>query len=428
MTSTNNFRDLNDDFLESDALVLCRIFEKSGAGPKNGEKYGAPLIEEEWEYDEVAPLPNAGEEASNEVNAVGPIAFLETDDLEKKLDMVAEIGNAGHPSNFYPGECSSNPHHSQEPIKDQKPLEGELGISEPQNRQLSDSAEQYNVDAFPVEDGIGGDLDNIESAINFDFTFEDLELYLDAADYPLINDTESFLETKDLASPCEGNPTEADPSGVAMVEEFLSYSDDDISKYLSFDSPLSGESENPIPEQNPLIQQNVEGDANAISMSSKHDFGAPSGDEASSKQNPQPLSGNTRPFVKKANEWLASIPAPPAFASEFPPKSIALGLHSAAQSSSSDHVTAGMVSTDITLRGNLMGCMVGKNGLFNAIISTAEVSQSDAYSAAFIPVLGLLSSRSAFALSRDWVFLMMMLFPLLILSLVCKFGSFMSAK
>lgn len=42
-----------------DAFVLCRIFEKSGSGPKNGEQYGAPFIEEEWEEedDEVTGLP-----------------------------------------------------------------------------------------------------------------------------------------------------------------------------------------------------------------------------------------------------------------------------------------------------------------------------------------------------------------------------------
>jgi len=32
--------------------VVCRIFEKSGAGPKNGAKYGAPLDEKEWDVDE----------------------------------------------------------------------------------------------------------------------------------------------------------------------------------------------------------------------------------------------------------------------------------------------------------------------------------------------------------------------------------------
>ncbi|KAI3981097.1 hypothetical protein MKX01_032237 [Papaver californicum] len=37
------------------SFVLCRIFQKSGTGPKNGEQYGAPFIEEEWDEDGAAP-------------------------------------------------------------------------------------------------------------------------------------------------------------------------------------------------------------------------------------------------------------------------------------------------------------------------------------------------------------------------------------
>lgn len=43
--------------------VVCRIFEKSGSGPKNGAKYGAPLDEKEWDAEDeneqkkVVPLP-----------------------------------------------------------------------------------------------------------------------------------------------------------------------------------------------------------------------------------------------------------------------------------------------------------------------------------------------------------------------------------
>uniref|UniRef100_A0A1D1YHW8 NAC domain-containing protein 78 n=1 Tax=Anthurium amnicola TaxID=1678845 RepID=A0A1D1YHW8_9ARAE len=36
-----------------DSFVLCRIFKKSGRGPKIGEQYGAPFSEEDWEDDEV---------------------------------------------------------------------------------------------------------------------------------------------------------------------------------------------------------------------------------------------------------------------------------------------------------------------------------------------------------------------------------------
>lgn len=34
-----------------DAFVICKIFEKSGMGPKIGEQYGAPFKEEDWEDD-----------------------------------------------------------------------------------------------------------------------------------------------------------------------------------------------------------------------------------------------------------------------------------------------------------------------------------------------------------------------------------------
>ncbi|XP_026386540.1 NAC domain-containing protein 78-like [Papaver somniferum] len=46
------------------SFVLCRIFQKSGTGPKNGEQYGAPFIEEEWDEDGAAP-------EQDEVMAIG---------------------------------------------------------------------------------------------------------------------------------------------------------------------------------------------------------------------------------------------------------------------------------------------------------------------------------------------------------------------
>lgn len=63
-----------------DAFVLCRIFQKSGSGPKNGEQYGAPFVEEEWEDDEVGIMPK--EEAAEEVE-VADDAYLDGNDLEQ---------------------------------------------------------------------------------------------------------------------------------------------------------------------------------------------------------------------------------------------------------------------------------------------------------------------------------------------------------
>ncbi|XP_061363811.1 NAC domain-containing protein 53 isoform X2 [Gastrolobium bilobum] len=401
-----------------DAFVLCRIFEKSGAGPKNGEKYGAPLIEEEWENDDV---PAGDDEFFNEVSAGDTGAFVETDDLEQKLDIDATLGGADFTSNFYHGECSSYPEHSQEFISDQKPLAGTVEISEPQNDQPFNMAEQYGVDANLAKDGDNVELSHNENPLNFNYAVDDLDPYFNTIDNGL------FLETNDLGNPGEGNLNEEDPYGIGMLDEYLTYPDDDICKYISFDSPPSLESENPISDQGPpFIQQNVEGETNNISMASKHDFEAQSNDEASLKKNQQgsnSVSGNTNPFVKQAHKLLASIPAPPAFASEFPTKEIALRLHPAAQSSNSAHVTTGMMSiTDITFRGNAMDWMVGKNGGFNAIIST-EFSQPDVNSAGLMPVFGLVSGKTAFVLSHGWIFLMF--FSVMILSLSLKIGCFM---
>lgn len=40
---------------------MCRIFQKSGSGPRNGEQYGAPFIDEEW--DESVMVPKCEDDA-----------------------------------------------------------------------------------------------------------------------------------------------------------------------------------------------------------------------------------------------------------------------------------------------------------------------------------------------------------------------------
>lgn len=41
--------------------MLCRIFQKSGLGPPNGDRY-APFIEEEWEDDAALFVPGGDPE------------------------------------------------------------------------------------------------------------------------------------------------------------------------------------------------------------------------------------------------------------------------------------------------------------------------------------------------------------------------------
>lgn len=64
-----------------DAYVLCRIFQKSGTGPKNGEQYGAPFLEEEWEEDEMTFVPD--QDAFSEGLAVDDDVYVDIDELDE---------------------------------------------------------------------------------------------------------------------------------------------------------------------------------------------------------------------------------------------------------------------------------------------------------------------------------------------------------
>ena len=76
--------------------------------------------------------------------------------------------------------------------------------------------------------------------------------------------------------------------------------------------------------------------------------------------------------------------------------------------------------TNITLRGNGMDWMLGKNGGINFMISS-DFSQPSNISDALVPISG----KSAVLVSHCWFFLM--LFSVLILSLSWKIGSCMYA-
>ncbi|KAL4288263.1 hypothetical protein AHAS_Ahas19G0268700 [Arachis hypogaea] len=435
-----------------DAFVLCRIFEKSGMGPKNGEKYGAPFREEDWVEDGDLLEPIADEPVV-ELSVDQSDAFLETDDLEKKLGTHVVDGSADlppNPPNYFYGECSHYPQHQEEFVEVPKPLEGTEGRN-------------FDVTGPYAEDTC---LENHEMNHNGNssgFIYGDVnsDEIMDSIVDPLIG-AELFLETDDLLNPIEGNSSGADPYtvegnhpradpyaaegnppgpdpytaegnypgtdpyAVDMLDEYLALPDDDILRYISFDdSPPSMEGENPILEQiPPLIQQNVEeeakdvseekqqkveGEATNIFKTNKHDLEANSSRGGSA-------SDDANPIAKRFKKWLEDIPAAPAFAAELPSKKDALQLHSAPQSSNTTHVTAGMVSiTNITGRGNDMNPMVAKiGGGFNHPIISAVV---------LIPVSGLLCGKTLFVLTYGWAFLVT--FSFLFATVTCKIGTFM---
>ncbi|KAF9599723.1 hypothetical protein IFM89_001669 [Coptis chinensis] len=86
-------KQLFDTGVSQDSFVLCKIFEKSGAGPKNGEQRGAPFKEEEWEDDLID-------------NSLAPLALNESGSPSSVLD--TEKNAVIEDSALIPGEtCES---------------------------------------------------------------------------------------------------------------------------------------------------------------------------------------------------------------------------------------------------------------------------------------------------------------------------------
>lgn len=68
--------------------MLCRIFQKSGSGPKNGEQYGAPFEEEEWDDEDVSFVP--GEQIADEMVLSGN-PYPEVDDVNNDSDHLVQV-------------------------------------------------------------------------------------------------------------------------------------------------------------------------------------------------------------------------------------------------------------------------------------------------------------------------------------------------
>jgi hypothetical protein len=100
----------NEAGFQNDAYVVCKLFEKSGPGPKNGAQYGAPFNEEEWSEDDEVETPavtelvhllpgpaNSSEPTSQlELFKAGPsITTLrneaDNDDIVALLDMFTDV-------------------------------------------------------------------------------------------------------------------------------------------------------------------------------------------------------------------------------------------------------------------------------------------------------------------------------------------------
>ncbi|GMH13291.1 hypothetical protein Nepgr_015132 [Nepenthes gracilis] len=372
---------LVDDQLEraeipQDAFVLCRIFQKSGAGPKNGEQYGAPFVEEEWEDDDVMAVVPGGL-AADEVY-VGGDAFVECDYLDQN--------NAEFPSevappllNFYHEDCSNHVEDSRELTgNEQTQLIG--GIENQHGEDVTDGQKFFDLH---VESDINtNSVNNEYVSANYipamqstdsvtDAPFYAVQPCLDGVDVPF--DDGLFLEANDLLEPIGVNPSEFD-----MLQQCLTFFDaeDDIEQYLAFDpSELMG-TDAPLSNDAYLNKENLDGTEQVPSASQKlqEADGSLKIDGASSSEQAIEVS-KSKPdmqclFSKQASRMIGDIPAPPAFASEFPTKDLVARLNAAAQSSTSVHLTTQMIRMRNTApSGNAMQWSLDKHGNVNVVVS-----------------------------------------------------------
>lgn len=141
-----------------------------------------------------------------------------------------------------------------------------------------------------------------------------------------------------------------------------------------------------------------------------------------SHENSFSLSDVNHALLKKASQMWGSLPAPPAFASEYPIKDGALQLNSAAHSSSSVHVTAGMIRIrNLTLRSSRIEWSIGKNGELNIVLSFGVSQDHVTLTPASADTHGLLSNKMPPILSWCWVLLVVLW--ILVLSVSPKIGA-----
>ncbi|XP_060210409.1 NAC domain-containing protein 78-like [Lycium barbarum] len=384
------------------AFVLCRVFQKSGAGPKNGERYGAPFVEEEWENDELKMVPQ--EENAEEVE-YGDDIYLDGYDLEQILGTQTPVGSASINMNCSDGQNCTNSEEANDCFED-----AQKWLQQPDERKSLDPAVQDIADN-PVKHNCVGES---SKSVNSEYVN-----YLlngptnDASDDLQFNDG-AFLEANDLS-----NPAEVDNSGFNMLDEYLTYFDaNDDFQNLGFDPSVLIENDDraSLPEKKivDVAQQDtapIEGLAEPKNSISSSSIEKPT----------EFLADHQYRFMKQASQMLGSIPAPPAFASEFPTKGAALRLNCMSQSSSSVHVSAGLIQIrNMTVAGNGTDWSLRKHSYYNIILSFGLSRGSD--NSATLESVASFPGKATFMVSRG------LFFWVLVLSMIFKIGTLICAR
>ncbi|CAH8306856.1 unnamed protein product [Eruca vesicaria subsp. sativa] len=432
---------LTDDELKKtgapqDAYVLCRIFQKSGTGPKNGEQYGAPYIEEEWEEDKMTFVPE--QDGLSEALAVDDDVYLDIDEFDEKPENLVVYDAIPVQPNYLHGESSNNVESGnysdsgnyiqqgnyvedsgacyEQPIEtfeeDQKPI-----IREGSIQPCSLFLDEQNGCGMHDENAVNLETENNNvfatgdcySDIPIDTSYMADEAFIDPSNNLPLSDG-LFLETNDL-----GNPLPDDFN----FDDYLEFFDDEDGQNLTLDvSQLLG-SEDAIPDQEGLDQIPSSEDLDKeVTEGNDVVEKDESGEGSSSKQDADVTdfdSASKYPFLKKSSHMCGATSS---FASQFQSKD---RLH-AGQSSGSVHVTAGMMRiSNMTLAADTgMGWSYDKDGNLNVVLSFGLIQRDDGGVSSFgSKAGGVPATRAMLIFICLWV---------LLLSVSFKIGTMVSAR
>ncbi|XP_010452337.1 PREDICTED: NAC domain-containing protein 78 isoform X2 [Camelina sativa] len=422
--------DLKKAGVPQEAYVLCRIFQKSGTGPKNGEQYGAPFLEEEWEEDAMTYVPE--QDAFSEGLAVDDDVYVDIDGIDEKPENLVIYDAVPILPNYCHGESSNNVesgNHSdsgnyiqpgnyvvdsggyfEQPIEtfeeDKKPI-----IRDGSIQPCSLFPEEHIDCGVQDENAVNLDssnnnvfvADTCYSDIPIDTNYLPDEPFMDPNNSLPLNDG-LYLETNDLSIAQQDDFNFEDYLNDFNFDDDGFTLDDPELDALLDQKPAPEELEKEVAEGKEMVEKKESGEGS----SSKQDADLTDFDSASKY-----------PFLKKTSHMLGAIPAPSSFASQFKSKDAAIRLHSA-QSSGSVHVTAGMIRiSNMTLAADSsMGWAYDKNGNLNVVLSFGVVQRDDEPNA----------SGSKTGTTETRAMLIFMFLWVLVLSVSFKIGTMVSAR
>ncbi|OVA17954.1 NAC domain [Macleaya cordata] len=434
----HEYRLVDDELVKQgivqDAFVLCRVFQKSGTGPKNGEQYGAPFIEEEWDVEDIS-IPereivgNGGSSDGGDEESSHP-----QNNNEQNLALAIPPVNVVLPADPDSG-------NGWNLLEDPMSFLGEgqklfIGSGEndvlpelPHEQEFFDFPEEFEMDQTLVKSEYFelNDLSNPPDARNDadEPVAGELSYFAAPSDPPVVNG--SYIEINDLV-----NPVESDPAGFEMLDEYLTYFDaaEDYFNYEDLDTSNISAGDDPVMNKSAVTEEVNRGYEQAYLASPEPS--KTNGGEVASSSKQQPEMGKVAPDVKYDEGWdstlakqvsrmLGSISAPPAFAAEFPAKEAIVGQNSTTQSSSSIHVTAGMIHiSSMTVSGDGKEWLLRKSGGVDFLLPYGLTS-NDA-----MTVEHLMSSKAGSMMARSTFYLIFLW--VLILSVSCKVGSYIYTR